>query len=186
VSDALRDHPEQWPLDSRKCIFLARVLDQFSDDDVWPALLSGELEPRVYCKGRTDFGPIQLSTLVLLDMDKDAVFANCQIEVVDKDTRRPPRIRRRGVPVPHWLYVTRASLEKFAKKNPATSGAEDRATRHLAGLLQENKDLTKEQAHKTCERFGLSDQGFDDRVWPDARELARLPRLGRAGRKSRS
>lgn len=185
MSDALRDHPEEWPPDTSECIFLGRVLNRFSDDDVWTALRSRELEPRAYSVGRTDLGPIQFSPLVFLGMDKDAVFANCQIEMLEKDTRRPAAIRRR-IPVPHWLYVTRASLEKFTKKKPATSGAEDRATRHLAGLLRENKDLKKEQARKACERFNLSGQGFDDRVWPDARELARLPRLSRAGRKLRS
>src|SRR5207244_771976 len=115
------------------------------DDDAWAALRSGELEARAYCVGRIDFGPIPLSPLVLVDMDKHAVFANCQIEIQDMDTRRRREIRWR-IPVPHWVFVTRASLEKFEKRNPSSAGAEKGAIRDLAARLKANPDMSRDNA----------------------------------------
>jgi len=181
---ALRDHPEQWPPDTGECIFLGRVLDRLSDDDAWTALRSRELEPLIYCVGRTDFEPIPLSPLVLLDMDKDAVFANCQIEMVDRDTRRDPRVRRR-IPVAHWLFVTRASWKNFAKKNPATAGAEDRAIRDLAARLKIDPGMRREDAWTPYKSSGVSRRGFLNRVWPEARKLANLSAAAKAGAKSK-
>jgi len=185
MSGPFRDYPEQWPPDSLECVFLGRALSRLSDDDAWTALRSGELEARVYCVGRSDFAPVPLSPLILSAMDRDSVFSNCQIAIRDKDIRRPAAVRR-VIPVPHWLYVTRASVDRFMMNDSATAGAENRAVQHLAILLRAEKDLTKASARKACQQFHLSGQGFEDRVWPKARERAGLPPRARAGRKSRS
>lgn len=127
MNEPLRGHPEEWPSDTRECIFLGRVLGRLSDDDVWRALRSGQLEPRVWCVGRTDFWPIPLSPVEFLGAERDQVLDRCQIDVRETDQRRPVAIRRR-IPVPHWLYVTRASLDRFVKAKPAaTVATEQRA-----------------------------------------------------------
>jgi hypothetical protein len=186
VSGILRDpapSQEDWPPDSQKCIFLGRALDHFSQDDLWAGLRSGELEARVYRIDRTDFGPVPISAHVFRGMDKGAVFRWFQIEVLDTDTRRPGL--RRRVTMPHWLYITRASLDEFQKKHPATAAAETRAKTFLAERLKADPDMRREDARAACQKFKISDQGFEDRVWPDAREAAGLSRFGHAGRKSR-
>jgi hypothetical protein len=110
------------PPDSQACIFLARAFSRLSKDKLWKALCSGEISARVYCVGRSDFAPIPLSPMEFLRVDQDQTFENCQIEVRESDRRRPARIRRL-IPVPHWLYVTRDSLEKFVKTSSATTAA---------------------------------------------------------------
>jgi hypothetical protein len=188
MSDALRDHPERWPPDYQEYIFLGRVLDRFSDDDVWTALCSGELKAHPYCVGCVDFDPDPepfSPQVFTINGRRDALFSHCQVWVRDEDTRRSVRVRRR-IAVPHWLYVTRASLDQFTKSMPtATVAAEKRAAAHLKTLLERNRDMSKGEARKACERFNLSGAGFDDRVWPDAREAAGLSRQAPAGKKRR-
>jgi hypothetical protein len=175
---------EGWPADSSASIFLARATAGLSDDVLWAALCSGELVARVYCVGRTDFGPVPLSPLEFLKVDRAAVLKRYQIDVRESDLRRPAATRR-VIPVPHWLYVTRASVAKLMKRKPAaTVAAETRAVAHLADLLKRNPEMKVSQAREACAGFNLSGLGFKTRIWPAAREEARLPRRASSGRKS--
>jgi hypothetical protein len=184
MSEPMRNQPARWPADSTGSIFLARVISRLPDDDLWTGLCSGELVARVYCVGRTDFGPIPLSPLAFLTADREQVMSDCQIDVRETDYRRPAAIRR-AIPVPHWLYVTRSSLESFMKAKPAASvAAEGRAVRHLAEQLRLNPDMAKEKAMIACADFNLGPRAFE-RVWPSARSEAGLPAKGSAGRKSK-
>jgi hypothetical protein len=122
--------------------------------------------------------------LEFLKADRNQIFEAGRIDVRETDERRPVSIRR-VIPVPHWVYVTRTSFEKFAKAIPsATAAAEKRAILHLKSLLEVNNNISKSEARAACRQFKVSGQGFDDRVWPDARQLAGLPRKADAGRKS--
>jgi hypothetical protein len=60
------DNPDEWPPDSTGSVFLARALAELPHDVIWKGLKSGELESRVYCVGRTDWGPVPISSIVRL------------------------------------------------------------------------------------------------------------------------
>jgi hypothetical protein len=191
MTEPLLNHPERWPADlvARNnfpaCIFLARVLHRLSKDQTWDGLRSGELIVRVLCEEHSNLDPISVpSPTIFLNADRDYVLAECKIDVLDLDQCRPSSVRRR-IPVPHWLFVTRESLEKFIKGMPAaTNGAESRAIERLAALLRQN-DMPRAEAAKICEPLGIKGRGFLTRVWPRARENAGLPRVARSGPKSK-
>jgi len=146
----------------------------------WLALRSGALEARAYCIGRTDYGPVPFSRMEFLSVDRSQLFETCQIELVENDKRRPVQIRRR-IRVPHWLYVTRASLKKLPR--PPKSNAEElRAIKCLAALLKADKAMTRERAAAACKDFKISKRGFLERVWHAARKQADLPPVASAGR----
>ena len=105
-----------WPPNSRECIFLGRALQIVPAEKLWPKLLTGDLTARVYCVGRTDFGPIPISRLEFSKVDQAETLRRFQIDVRDVDQRRPARVRPR-IPVPHWIYVTRDSLPPAATPN---------------------------------------------------------------------
>jgi hypothetical protein len=180
------DHPEEWPPDSRECVFLAHALFRFPEDDVWKALLSGELEARSYCKGRTDFGPIQLSRMEFSNQagHRDQILSECAINIVETDLRRPAAIRRR-IPVSHWLYVTRVSFDRFIKARPGTVAQERSAATLLADYFRRNSDLSRGQAKLALigAGYNLGPRPFDH-VWVEGRRLAKLPIKGKSGRKS--
>ena len=202
MSDKFLDCPERWPPDLREeCagtdtvkeyVFLARVAAQLSGNDLWTALRSGELAACVYRVGRTDFAPVPLSALEFLkagnvaetndeaeDEDaaqvlsvRDRVLTECQIDVRETDRRRPAAIRR-VIPVPHWLYVTRTSLDKFMKARPAaTSVAEKRTARHLAPKLKLDPNMTRAQAASFLDLDPRS-RSFD-RIWRESHEIAEV------------
>lgn len=183
MSAAFLECPNQWPPDSQACVFLARALPLLPTEALWAALVDGNLEARVYCVGRTDFAPIPLSRMALIGVDRDQVLARCQIEVREDDTRRPAAIRRR-IAVPHWLYVTKVSLDNLLKAQPnATVAAEGRAVAHLADQLRRNPNMTKAEGRTACAAFKLGGRAFE-RIWPQARIKAGLPPKAAAGRKS--
>jgi len=64
-----------------------------------------------------------------------------------------------------------------------TVGEETRAITELAGLLRAAPYMTKQAARGALSRFDLSLNGFDKRVWPEARKEANLPARALAGRK---
>ena len=70
---------------------------------------------------------------------------------------------------------------------PATSGRESAAIKALAGQLTADPKLTRSDAAQWCRESGytLGGRAFD-RVWPQAREKAGLPRIAAAGRKRKS
>jgi hypothetical protein len=185
VSATFIDRPDQWPPDSRACVFLARIAVRFSKEELWAALCSGELTARIYCVGRKDFAPIPLSPLAFVQAERDQVLADCQIWVRETDTRRPAAIRR-IIAVPHWLYVTRESLEKFEKARPgATTAAEGRVAKVLADHFRRNPKMTRSEAAELCSNYNFGPRAFD-RVWSGGRSLAELPAHGSAGRPRKS
>ena len=187
------DHPEQWPADFQQTskfstvdyVFLARAISRLGRDDVWKGLCSGELKAWGSSIERADFAPIQLSPMRFSNQVelKDQILDSCTIDAMDQRSIRH-RIVRRRIPVPHWIYVTRASLEAFTQAH-SSAGAEHRAAQHLADLLTKNPDMSRAQAQAACAQFGITQRGFLSRVWVEARGIARLPRRARAGAKSK-
>jgi hypothetical protein len=174
-------HEHQWPTDSRECVFLGRAAFQLSDNDLlWNGLRLGTLSARVYCVGRTDFAPVDLSPLALLNADREQVLGTWQIEVRETDRRRPARIRR-AIPVPHWLYVTRDSFDKFMKARPAaTTAAEGRLVERLFPELERNNAMKRAQAANFL-NLDPKSQAFV-RIWPEARKKAGLSERALPGR----
>jgi hypothetical protein len=69
-----------------------------------------------------------------------------------------------------------------------TIDQETKAIHALASHLRGNPSLKREEATTWCENqgFTISGRGFQDRVWPAAREEAGLPRRAPPGRKNKS
>jgi hypothetical protein len=64
---------------------------------------------------------------------------------------------------------------------------ESMAVEALASKLRADPDMRRADAAEWCKREGaVTARGFQNRVWPKARELAGLPPLGAAGRKRKS
>jgi hypothetical protein len=108
---------------------------------------------------------------------------------LDEFDQRPDSTirRRRRIPVPHWLFVTRASLGRFlAPFNRTTSGDEARAIKALEGLLRKDPNLSKAQARQRLSHLKFSARGFETRIWPKGRAAAGLPEKGKSGRKPRA
>jgi hypothetical protein len=80
------------------------------------------------------------------------------------------------------------SLQGYPAR-PATSvaGTETRITRELAARLRADPDTKRADAEKWCKsQAKVTARGFQNRIWPKARELAGLPAQGKAGRKRKS
>jgi hypothetical protein len=171
------DHPEAWPPDFQDYVFLARAYSPLDREDAWRGLCTGELEAVGSSQERADFAPVPLSPMMfsLQPELKDQILDSCAIDEMD---RQPisRRIVRRRVPVPHWIYLKRASLDKFWTSTPA----EGRLAKNLADQLRKNPRMTRREAAKFCE---LDERSRAlDRVLVKARELADLPAKGAAGR----
>jgi hypothetical protein len=79
--------------------------------------------------------------------------------------------------------------KKEARRTTVTTvNQETNATHALASHLRKNPNLKREEAATWCQeqRFTLSRRSFQNRVWPDAREDAGLPRRAPPGRKNKS
>jgi hypothetical protein len=184
--------PQSLPEDTVDCIFLGRAVEQIGeasverDRAIAQAIEVGKLKIRARLNSGEgdpggDLGVV--SKTALTPEGWIAAVKVCQIAF--KDRRPWVSVRgRRAIPQPHWLFVTRASLDEFMKGQPTAKGrAEVRAIKHLACLLKSNPNMRKEDARAACAEFNLSDRGFEDRVWPKAREEAGLPPIGKSGRK---
>jgi hypothetical protein len=84
-----------------------------ASDDLWAKILSGEIAPLVYSsEARGDLGPVAISPAEFFraheagqeDGEPDPMLEPFQIMWRDRDRRRPSATRR-GIPVPHWVYV---------------------------------------------------------------------------------
>jgi hypothetical protein len=86
-----------------------------------------------------------------------------------------------------WICISRDSLAKFLSrfKSSHTSVAKDEsdAIAFLTSRLKQDPNLKKADAKAECAKFGISQRGFRDRVWPKARESAGLPTKAPPGRK---
>jgi hypothetical protein len=165
MSESVLTHEHEWPADSRECVFLGRAASQLSDNELlWSRQRSGRLSARVYRVGRTDFGPIDLPATVFLNTDREQVLTTWQIEVRETDQRRPAAIRR-VIPVPHWLYVKRTSLNKFMKARPGATGT---AEGRPAKLQQTRITITKEQRVKRASQAIWGTGGPPDHMTPKA------------------
>jgi hypothetical protein len=86
-----------------------------------------------------------------------------------------------------WICISRNSLvaflARFKSDHPSTAKAESDAIKHLASKLKENPNLTKADAEAECKQFEITQRGFRERVWPNARKNAGLPTKAPAGRK---
>ena len=78
--------------------------------------------------------------------------------------------------------------ENLDQENTPKPTAETEAINALGLLLQEKRNLTRTEARSWCNQrgFKLSWRGFQNRVWPKAREKAKLDPKSPAGRKSKS
>ncbi|WP_213775440.1 hypothetical protein [Bradyrhizobium sp. dw_78] len=87
--------------------------------ELWAKILAGEITPYIYSgEARGDLDPVPISAAAFCIADgathdrdgaRDPQLKPYQIMVIDRDRRRPSRIRRR-IPVPHWVYVDRKDL----------------------------------------------------------------------------
>jgi hypothetical protein len=95
--------------------------------------------------------------------------------------------------VPEWshLHVDRANVRKwwyFAKARKGIQqrvNTEKQAIAALADALRENKDLTREEA-KDLIGDEIGPRAFQNRVWPEARNLAGLARIAPQGAKRKN
>jgi hypothetical protein len=97
----------------------------------------------------------------------------------------------RRQPEPKRIYLRRSDVMRVFKDKPliaASAKSEGIAIKQLPSLLKENPEMTRANAHLRLrdEGFEVRPRGFQDRVWPEAREQAGLPRFARAGRKTKS
>jgi hypothetical protein len=114
--------------------------------------------------------------------DWKSLFIKGEIEAERRP--RPNSLRRVQRLERCRIVVTRASLKRFLQTMPAaTQVAENRAANHLKPLLEQNKNMRKSEAREAVKSFNISEQGFDNRVWPTARHLAGLPHKASGGRK---
>ncbi len=87
-----------------------------------------------------------------------------------------------------WICVSRDSLDaflaSFRPSHTSTAKSESDATHHLTERLKQDPDLKRPDAEVECrKKFKISQRGFRDRVWPQARENAGLPPKAPPGRK---
>jgi hypothetical protein len=78
------------------------------------------------------------------------------------------------------------STVRMKAKSVVTTGAAIKtAIQDLAKQLTDRPEMTLAEAIDFCRRHGVSPRQVRIKVWPDARELATLPRLAPPGRKRR-
>jgi hypothetical protein len=100
-----------------------------SEDEVWEKILSGEVAPHIYSgEAKGDFKPVPISAAEFFkaeeagrheDGEPDAQLKPYQIMWRDRDRRRPSATRR-GIPVPHWVYIMKTDRE--ASPQPVAQG----------------------------------------------------------------
>ncbi len=148
------------------------------------ALGAGELAPLVRIVEGKAGGPLGVLNPQTLSIE-EWLEALGSFQTEQRDVRPwVPVSQRRLIPQPHWLFMTRASLTAFLKQfSLATAGKETRAISELAKLLKAAPQMKKEAARDALSQFHLSSNGFEKRVWPEARMEANLPARAPAGRK---
>jgi hypothetical protein len=158
----------QWPADTHDCIFLGRALKQLEGISASPE------EARNRMISAIDRGELSLRGRIVFE--KEARF--CQVEssarapegwgeclmyfcIVERD-KRPwiPAARRRAMPQPHWLFVTRQSLDTFLAAHlteqtaPEGRYPKDRALiAKGVSLISEGKALNPLQAARAVAPF---------------------------------
>ena len=134
-------------------MFLGRALQIMPAEKLWPKLVSGEIVARVYCVGRTDFGPVPISPLEFARVDSAETLQRFQINVREDDRRRPARVRRR-IPVPHWIYVALESLPPAETPNKKRRFTTQSAERFVSDLFQESPMASKPDCERAAGKAG--------------------------------
>lgn len=108
--------------------------------------------------------------------EPDRVFVRWDFDLDDPDVREP--VFRKPM---FWRDVA----ENIWRLPDATTRDEKKATEFLAKHLRSDPKLLHDDALSIClEKFPkLSQRGFHERVWREARVLAGLPAKGKAGRR---
>jgi hypothetical protein len=89
-------------------------------------------------------------------------------------------------------YLNRAELSadvrRSASDSPSKLAGERAAIKALGSHLEDHRDVTRAKAKEWLvnQRFALTVDGFQNRVWPEARKLAGLPPIALPGRKKKS
>ena len=186
----------QWPVDTRDCIFLGRALEQLENTSTSPedarnrmvdAIERGELSLRcrLVFEKEARFGHVNSGARTPEGWGECLMYF-C---IVERDTRPwVPAARRRPIPQPWWLFVTRESWTEYLGEKSAIIGTaldEKEAFPVLVALLRKHRNkLSKKDGFAACrkERPTLSERGFK-RIWPEARREARLQPRAPAGPK---
>jgi hypothetical protein len=149
-----------WPADSKKCVFLARALASVDNARMWDGLVSGRLQAGVIVVGATDFRtPMPVSPFVFLTTTANQIFDTHQIELRDVHPATPVMHRRR-IKVPHWVYVTRESLDKFERSPAGGSVVETRGRKRKA-----DQDAAEDALRDEIKRRGWPDNDNADPEW---------------------
>jgi len=89
-----------------------------------------------------------------------------------------------------WICISRESLDTVLRhlgsSHASTIKDESDAIIFLTNTLKQNPNLKRADAEAECEKFGISQRGFRDRVWPKAREGAGLSAIAPPGRKKQN
>lgn len=103
-------------------VFLGEIGEP--EDQIRAKIIAGQIKAQVYStEAKGDFEPVSISAAEFLIADEagwesfsdpDPQPIPFQIMVRDRDTRRPVT-KRRGVRVPHWIYIKREPPPTKAK-----------------------------------------------------------------------
>jgi hypothetical protein len=123
----------------------------------------------------------------------------CNIDPDDPNRVREPPPYDRGLVSPRRakqldkarrfrapLFPRQLALKLWRQsRGSATAVMEKKAKTFLASRLHANPEMKRSDGLTACRREfpDLSERGFRERVWPDARIAAKLERSGRSGRK---
>src|SRR5262249_47209231 len=106
-------------------------------------------------------------------------WLKCKTDTNDPDCVIDPRSRRPRKP----LFRRDQALRLWPAKSSAA--AETRAITFLASRLKTNPNMRRDDAWRACHtKFRLSERGFRQRVWPQARQTAGLEPTAPPGRKA--
>ena len=86
------------------------------------------------------------------------------------------------------IIIRRGDLQKIiaAQRPDPLASTESAAIRALAEHLRSDPDMTRTKAKELCQPFVIGKNGFQNRVWPKAREKAGLAATARPGAKRRA
>jgi hypothetical protein len=174
-----------------------------SSDDIWKKILSGEVPAFIYStEARGDFEPVPISAAEIFMADEagqaggdeEQVWQGPKLkphQIMWRDSdRRRPSARRRGIRVPHWVYVMKAdtSTQDRGPRAAKPSGVQTNKQAALKGQCsawirtlptRPPRRKSDVKADSLAAIPGLSGRQFDA-AWDEAAP----PEWKRAGRRS--